>query len=122
MSDTSSADILANPSEHTVEQVLSAFEAAAPEDIANTQALEAAGKGRKSITEYALPVPDAEPRFARERVLHPIEGPRITGLKFSVIAGALDGDDSDTFSRPEVAAKAEAFLPRVPHPVDEDEE
>lgn len=58
-----------------------------------------------------------EPRFDRARVLDPSEGPRIVGhveqlgraATYPEIVGALDGDDSETFTPGEVAAKVIEF-------------
>jgi hypothetical protein len=107
--------ILGDPSAYTVEQVLGAFEGAALDQVAETQALEAAGKNRRAIADYKLPVADDEPRYARDRILDVNEGSRITGLPHPVIVGALDGDDSKEFTPTEVRARAEAFRSRTVH-------
>lgn len=113
MADPTQTEILADPSAFTVEQVLAAFEDATPTQVAEAQALEADGKNRSGITNFKLPVADDEPRFARDRILSRSEGPRITGLPYPLIVGALDGDDADEFTRTEVQAKADAFRSRT---------
>lgn len=115
MAETTDEQVLADPGAHTVEQVLAAFGGATPEQIAETQALEADGKGRAGIADYKLPVADDETRYPRERIFDVMEGPRITGLPYPVIVGALDGDDGGEFTRTEVRAKAEAFRSRTVH-------
>jgi hypothetical protein len=113
--DPTDAEILAAPSDYTVEQVTAAFADATPEQIAEAQALERAGKNRSTITGYSLPVADEEPSFARERILSPVEGPAITGIPYPVIAGALAGDDASQFTRTEVRARAGTFLGTTVH-------
>lgn len=49
--------------------------------------------------------------FSRERLLGP-EGGDISGHPAHVIAGALHGDDQDSYTRDEVEAKVAAFLKR----------
>jgi hypothetical protein len=77
----------------------------------------------------AAPAVDSEPRFSRERILDPYEGPRIVDIAYPVIVGALHGNDSADFTRAEVHEAAEAFLgreidglPAHPEPPTSDEE
>lgn len=117
--DVTTDEVLGDPGEHTVEDVLAAFADATPEQIEAAKELEAAGKGRKTIAEYAPPRapepqehPEAEePRFSRERILSE-EGPGITGRSMSEIAGALHDSPGEDFTRSEVDKLVQRFYDR----------
>lgn len=115
--------VLADPGAFSVEQVLEAFGRAEPGQITDAKALEASetGKQRAGILEYSPPPAEPEePRFDRDRVLDPSEGPRIVGhieqlgraATYPEIVGALYGDDAETFTPSEVAAKVIEFRGR----------
>lgn len=65
-------------------------------------------------TAPAVPPASDEPRFPRERVLDPTEGPRIAGHPLPVIAGALElaGSHRKHFTRDELAELTGEFLAR----------
>lgn len=110
--------VLSDPGEHTVDEVVGVFGRASAEQIDGAKALEAAGQGRKGILEYEpKPPPAAEPydptkeEFSRERLLGS-EGSAITGHRRATIVGALHGDEADTYTRDEVLKRIDEFLKR----------
>lgn len=118
MADTTDDLVREDPGAFTVEEVTDAFSRSSSEEVEATKALERAGKNRKGITNWEPPAPepvDEEPRYERGRVLDPAEGPRIVGEPYHVIVGALDGDNSEDFTRSEVQAKVSAFRGRTVH-------
>lgn len=50
------------------------------------------------------------PRYTRERLLDPLEGPRITGQAYPAIVGGLDGVDGDEFTLAQVNTHIDSFL------------
>lgn len=113
------AQVLANPGDFTVEEVLATFSRSSQEQIDDAKAVEAAGGGRKGIAEFE-PRPPAPPEppdpakqvFSRERLLDRVEGPRITGHPHPTLVGALYEDDGAEFTRAQVEKKVAAFLDR----------
>lgn len=119
MATTSPTDeqVLADPGDYTVDEVIDVFSRSTPEQVAAAQGLERDGRNRKGVVEYTAPAlepsadPDA-PRFARERLLDPNEGEAIVGAKYSHIVGALHGDNGADFTVDEVRAKIDVLMNR----------
>lgn len=111
--------VLADPGDYTVDEVLDAFSRSTPLQIADAKELEADGAGRKGISEFEPrpPAPPAPPDpaqqvFSRERLLDRVEGPSITGQSHPTIVGALHGEDGSEFTRAQVEKLVSSFHKR----------
>lgn len=124
-------ELLADPALGTVDDIVALFESITPDEVNAVKDLEETGKARIGILDWEPPVteslapagdtapgddvppfdppPSTEPTFTRERLLGR-DGERITGQSHAVIAGALHGDTTATFTAPEINTKIVEFL------------